>query len=246
VPTLRFIAPGGAAQVLEELIHQVERGDLPAELNLGGQYPARLVLPVLHHLALHWAPNPPQREHQRHQVKSLLTVANGFERSYQVFTGKGVDEGMLESWIAENVSLGGFGAQVPNLRGDWLRIGALLAMQPEGGDNWLLGVVRRYGRESDTQAAVGIQTLARQVTAVELKPRMASSYALAVGITGLLLRDGVDEGEVRIVLPPATFDARESLECVTAGQRLLLTPMDIQESGPDYEIARYRELRAEA
>jgi hypothetical protein len=118
-------------------------------------------------------------------------------------------------------------------------------MQPEGGSNWLLGVVRRYGRESDTQAAVGIQTLARQALAVELRPRSTSAYALAAGIPGMLLRDGMEEGEVRLVMPPASFDVRENLECEAEGRHLLLTPMDIQESGSDYEIARYRELRSD-
>lgn len=244
-PTLRFFAPGNAPQTLAELIRSVELGTVPEEVNLGGQYPARMILPVLHHLAMHWAPTPPLREHRRHQVKSLLTVVNGFEAAFQVFSGKPDGDGAAESWIADNVSLGGFGALVPNLRGDWLRIGALLAMQPEGGSNWLLGVVRRYGRESDTQAAVGIQTLARQALAVELRPRSTSAYALAAGIPGMLLRDGMEEGEVRVVMPPASFDVRENLECEAEGRHLLLTPMDIQESGSDYEIARYRELRSD-
>ncbi|HET7776623.1 MAG TPA: hypothetical protein VFK74_09660, partial [Azospira sp.] len=245
VANLRFFAPGSAPATLADLIRHVERGELPADLNLGGQYPARLILPVLQHLALHWAPTPPQREFQRHLVKSLLTVVNGFDNAFRVFTGGEAEATATESWIAENVSRGGFGAHVPNIRGDWLRVGALLVMQPEGGDNWLLGVVRRYGRDSDTQAAVGIQTLARQVQGLELRPRTSSTYALAISIPGMLLRDGAEEGEVRVVLPPATFDPKESLECVAAGQRLLLTPMDVQESGPDYEIARYRELRAD-
>jgi len=244
-PHLRFFAPGAAQQTLDELIRSVERGSLPADLNLGGQYSARVLLPVLQHLAMYWAPNPPLREHQRHRVKSLLTVVNGFDNAFRVFTGGQEPEGATESWIAENVSLGGFGAHVPNLRGDWLRIGALLAMQPEGGNNWLLGVVRRYGRDSDTEAAVGIQTLARQAIAVELRPRGASSYSLAEKVSGMLLRDGMEEGEVRVVVPPATFDPKENLECVVDGQHLLLTPMDLQESGSDYEIARYRELRSE-
>ena len=244
-PTLRFFAPGNAPQTLAELIRSVELGTVPEEVNLGGQYPARMILPVLHHLAMHWAPTPPLREHRRHQVKSLLTVVNGFEAAFQVFSGKPDGDGAAESWIADNVSLGGFGALVPNLRGDWLRIGALLAMQPEGGSNWLLGVVRRYGRESDTQAAVGIQTLARQALAVELRPRSTSAYALAAGIPGMLLRDGMEEGEVWVVMPTASFDVRENLECEAEGRHLLLTPMDIQESGSDYEIARYRELRSD-
>lgn len=40
----------------------VERGQIPAELNLGGEYSAKVLLPVLRHLARYWAAEPPQRE----------------------------------------------------------------------------------------------------------------------------------------------------------------------------------------
>lgn len=240
-PFLRFFSAGGAPQALLELIRSVERGDIPAELNLGGQYPPRLVLPVLQHLGLYWSPTPPQREHPRHRVKSRLAVVNGFDSAFLAFAGRPEFDGVAESWIVDNVSLGGFGASVSDIRGDWLRIGSLLSMQPEGGDNWLLGVVRRYGKESDSLASVGIQTLARQADSVELRPRRASAYALTVGIPALLLREGGGAGELRAVLPTATFDARESLECVREGKRFLLVPVELLESGGDYEIARYRE-----
>lgn len=239
-PTLHFFAPGRAMETLQELIAKTKAEGLPADLNLGGQYPPRIVLPVLEHLAMYWSPTPPVREHKRHQVKSLLTVVNGYDNITQVFGGNQAAEAATESWIADNVSLGGFGAQVTNIRGDWLRVGALLAMQPEGGDNWLLGVVRRYGRETETQAAVGIQTLARQAVAVSLRSLGGTSYT-TTKVAGILLRDSVSDGEVRLVMPPATFDRHSSLECVVDGQTLRLRPMDIQESGTDYEIARYQE-----
>ena len=39
------------------------------------------------------------------------------------------------------------------------RVQALLALQPEGGDNWLVGVIRRYHRVSEHEARVGIEAL---------------------------------------------------------------------------------------
>ena len=61
----------------------------------------------------------------------------------------------------ENVSAGGFGAVVPRLKGDWLRVGVLLALQPEGGSNWVLGVVRRVAKTTGQEARVGIETLSK-------------------------------------------------------------------------------------
>ncbi|MFC5301534.1 hypothetical protein [Azospira restricta] len=243
-PTLRFFSPGAVPKALDELIRHVERGEVPTDLHLGGQYQAKTVLPVLRHLALYWAPQPPQREHPRHNVKTRLAVLHGFDDSFTVFAGEVARVGKeraAESWVVENVSLGGFGAAVDNLRGDWLKVGSLISMQPEGGDNWVLGIVRRFSRDSETQAGVGIQTLARQATAIELRPRSAT-YSVGSGVPGIRLPEDRAPGEVRLVLPHATFDIRESLEYASGDKRYLLTPIELIESGADFEIARYREL----
>jgi hypothetical protein len=242
-PTLRFFSPGTAPQALNELIRTVERGEVPDTLNLGGQYPAKVVLPVLRHLALYWAAQPPLREHQRHVVKTRICVLHGFDDSFTVFAGEVARLGKernAESWVVENVSLGGFGAGVNDLRGDWLKVGALLSLQPEGGENWVLGAVRRYSKESDANASVGIQSLSRQAHSVELRPR-TSGISVMNGVPGIWLREGNAPGEARLVLPLASFDLRESLEFSHDDRNYLLTPIELEESGSDYEIARYRE-----
>jgi len=245
--TLRFFAPGSAPQALAELIRTVERGDVPSDLNLGAQYPAKVLLPVLRHLALYWAPQPPQREHPRHAVKTRLAVLHGFDDCFTVFAGDVArlgKERSAESWVVENVSLGGFGAGVADLRGDWLQVGTLLSMQPEGGENWLLGAVRRYSKGSDAHARVGIQSLARQAQSVQLLPHTTGFTAVG-GIPGIWLREGHGPGEARLVLPPASFDLRERLEFFHDGRRHLLEPVELEESGRDYEIGRYREQVAD-
>lgn len=241
--SLRFFSPGSAPLALNELIHSVERGQLPGDLNLGGEYLAKAVLPVLRHLALYWAPEPPQREHRRHAVKTRIAVLQGFDDSFTVFAGDVArlgKEHTAESWVVENVSLGGFGAEVDDLSGDWLKIGTLLSMQPEGGDNWVLGVVRRYNKDSDAHARVGIQALSRQAQSVELRPR-TSGFSAVGAIPGIWLREGNAPREARVVLPNASFDLRESVEFSHDGQRYLLTPIELEEVGSHFEIGRYRE-----
>lgn len=246
-PGLRFFSPGAAAAGLTVLMRKVEGGELPADLNLGGQYQPRTVLPVLRHLATYWSAQPPQREHPRHNVKTRVSVLNGFDDCFTLFAG-GVarvgKERAAESWVVDNVSLGGFGASIDSLRGEWLKVGSLIAIQPEGGDNWLLGVVRRFSRESETQASVGIQTLARQASGIELRPRTAT-HAAGEAVPGIRLAEDRAPGEVRLLLPLATFDLRESLEHVGGGRRVLLTPIERVETGQDFEIGRYRELIAD-
>jgi len=64
-PSLRFFAAGKALEELEALIDTIKTtGSVPAQVNLGGSYPAETVLDVLNHLALYWSPKPPERKHQ--------------------------------------------------------------------------------------------------------------------------------------------------------------------------------------
>ncbi len=243
-PTLRFFQPGSARGEVDNLLHELERGaEVPADLDLGGQFAPRTLLPVLRHLAQYWDAVPPQRRHQRHHVKHRMGVLHGLVNAFVVFSsefGTRPPGLPIESWVVENVSRGGFGALVPDQRADWLKIGALIALQPDGGDNWLLGIVRRYRRHSESEARVGIESLALRVLSVELKARTASSYAAASGTPALWLVDGNETGEARLVLPPATFDIRENQEFTHQSQRYWLTPVALIEHTMDYEVARYR------
>jgi len=240
-PALRFFSPGSAPQALNELIGRVERGDIPSDINLGGEYPVKVLLPVLRHLAINWASEPPQREYPRHTVKTRIAVLQGFDDSFTVFAGDVArlgKERAAESWVVENVSRGGFGASVQD-RGS-LKIGTLLSMQPEGGENWVLGVVRRYNMNSDVQSSVGIQSLSRHARSIELRPR-TSGFSATGAIPGIWLYEDSKPGEARMVLPLASFDVRENLEFVQDGRRYLMTPIELEETGGDFEIGRYRE-----
>lgn len=240
LPTLRFFAPGTASAALHDLMRVVERGELPTDLNLGGEYPARVLLPVLRHLAVYWAAQPPLREHARHPVRTRIAVLHGFDDCFTLFAGSVArlgKERSAESWVVENVSRGGFGAASEAI-GDWMSVGALLGLQPDGGDNWLLGVVRRFQR-SGGLTQVGIQTLARQSRGVELRPRMAGFSASGI-VPAIWLREDGEQDEARLILPAASFDVRQTMEFTHDGRTHLLTPIELAESGAGFEIGRYR------
>ena len=241
-PSLRFFQPGTVPKALEELMHAVERGAVPSDINLGGDYPAVVLLKVLRHLSLYWAAIPPQREHARHAVKTRISVLQGFDDCLTVFAGNVARLGIersAESWVVENVSLGGFRAGVDQIS-DWLKIGVLLCIQPEGGENWVLGRVRRCSIGDDARASVGIQTLSKNALSVELHPR-TSGFSSSHAIPGIWLRDEAASGEARLVLPRASFDVRESLEFLVGERRILLTPVELEEARSNFEIGRYRE-----
>jgi hypothetical protein len=148
-----------------------------------------------------------------------------------------------ESWVIENVSAGGFGALVPQVKGNWLRVGALVAIQPEGGNNWVVGMIRRVSRTTGQQARVGIQTLSR-APSVSL---FTVSGARGAAEQGVLLR-GNDpaSADVQIALRPGVFAPGQNLEATRAGRHHLYMPTGFGERGEDYEIGRFRELVRES
>ena len=238
----------GAGAALAEVHALAERvmvsGQVPPEVNLGGSYDAHVALEVLRHLHLYWSPQAPERKAQRHPVKSRLSVTYGFSDVVGVLGGGDsldFDNKNSESWIVENVSAGGFGAVVPQLKGDWLRVGVLLALQPEGGTNWVLGVIRRVNKVDGQQARVGIETLSK----TPALSRFAVSGVASVTEQGLLLKGG-DASEARIVLKPGVFAPGQNLEVAHGARHHIYLPQAVAERGEDYEIARFREMIREA
>lgn len=230
-PSLRFFSAGAALERLEAMLRQVERGEVPAQVNLGAQYSARIVLPVLRHLVMYWAPKPPMRSHGRHRVKSRLTAVNGLAAIHARLSDRGGEES--EAWVVDDVSLGGMGAQMPLGTNDWVRIGALLGMQPEGGSNWLVGVIRRFSRETPTQGLVGIETLSK------------SPQAIAGDLGGMdcnaILLDILHAGDtVRAILPSAAFEPAIPLVFAWQGRSVRLDPIEQLESGVDFDLGLYR------
>lgn len=91
------------------------------------------------------------------------------------------------------------GAHATLSRTGWLRIGALVAVQPDGGDNWLIGVVRRYVRTGANNHSIGIETISKAPRAV-----LADAGGL---LTEALLLDVPEVGEyARMALPHNTLE----------------------------------------
>lgn len=244
-PTQRHFGPGSALARLRDMVRRLEtRQQLPAELNLPGA-DAETVLEVLRHLALYWQPEPPARRHPRHSVKSRLAIAHGFDGVVEALGGGGaLDFGAkdsTESWIVDNVSAGGMGALVPQVKGDWLRVGALLAMQPEGGANWVVGVVRRLTRTGAQEARVGIETLARAPALARFSLRGLADQM------GVLLPSPVPgSGETTIALKAGLYARGQNLETELDGKQHVYMPQGNPESGEDYDLVRFRGMVRES
>jgi hypothetical protein len=244
-PSLRFFGPGGAPAALADLIKKTDGArEAPSSLNLGGSYDPEAVLSALRHLAVYWDREPPERRHPRHSVRSKLTVAHGFKGVLEALgsNGGGVlefDPASAESWTVENVSAGGFGAVAKQPKSEWLKVGALLAMQPDGGRNWVVGTVRRVTRVSKDEARVGIETLSRA-------PALSHFSGGGENEPGVLLAAAPDTGETSIALRAGAFVRGRNLETEVGGRQHVYLPQSVDERGDDYEIARFREMVRES
>jgi hypothetical protein len=229
----RYIGLGVPLATLVALERALMRGDLPEEL-AGLRYRSpRVVMPVLRHLTGHWVAVPRERAHSRHKVSARLTVVEGLTAAWgMVARSPGAADAVEAHWSAENVSMGGVHARAPITADAPVRIGTLVAIRPEGGENWLVGAVRRVTRDADNRAGIGIETLSRQPLALEvLAPQPGQA----------LLLDAPDEGEpVRIVLPGAGFREGEAIEAALVGRPVRFEPIDVLERGVEFEVARYR------
>lgn len=232
-PTLRFYGTASALAALGELRAGIEsRGSLPGEINFGAQYSPRLVLQVIDHLAACWAPVPPMRQHQRQRVKSRMSVVGRLDAiCLQLLGHPDADADQVESWVVEDVSQGGIGAQVALVGKDWLRVGSLVAMQPLGGTNWLLGVVRRFSRETETIGSVGVETLSKQPTG-----HVADSLGLA---TPVVLLDAPREGgEVRVAMTASAWEEQKPLRIKIGDRSWRLPHGTLIETGAGHVIGR--------
>ena len=240
-PTVCMVGFGEAPSALGELVRKVEMGTIPEHLALGDAVPARTILKVLRHLASYWAAKPPVRGHHRHAVQGGIRVLKGFDAALDL---QSVDaEWRAEEaihWETENVSLGGFGA-LTSVIDKGVAIGQVLSMQPAGGSNWLLGLVRRYNKRSDGRGAVGIETVAKLTQRVNLRVLGKSSLMVAgAGEPALLLDEPDENSAVRLLLSAGTFDLSESYDCRLGEKSALFTPIELLDSGLDYQVARYR------
>lgn len=240
-PTLRFLRPGAAMGKIAAIKAAIEKdGVVPPDLQLGGQYPADMVLSVLDHLSLNWQDAPPMRSHQRRQIKSKLAVIHGLATIHDRLTiGRSYfdDTPADEEWLVDDLSMGGMGAQSPFSTNDWIRIGALIAMQPEGGDNWLIGMVRRYQR-GEKRGAAGIQTLGKAPRAIVADGRGLATSLLLLNLTALPVAG--QAMSVDGVMASDDFEPGIALQALVDNQKLRIIPQSLVERGPDFIIVRFQ------
>jgi hypothetical protein len=231
-PTLRFFGAGPALTAARDMRARILASQAPpAAVNLGGQYAVPTLLAVLDHLTMCWSPQPPTRNFQRHRVKSRVGACAGFSAVHALLAGTQIGKINIESWLVEDISQGGMSVRLPLSRHEWVKIGALLGLQPEGGSNWLIGTVRRFARETEVQGVVGIQTLS--------KIPLAAIATDGIMQTDLILLDPLrDDSSARILLPVGNWEEGVPVQLFVDGHPWRLHPEEKIEAGDDWLIGR--------
>lgn len=250
---VRYFGAGKGLEGLLALKDEIgETGAVPADLPLGGSYDVATVMPVLEHLLQYWADKPPARHSERRFMASRMTVVHGFGDLMRCLQPRGergaasldfADTENTESWIVENVSEGGYGAIIPQVRGDWVRVGSLVGYHTETVKYWGAGVVRRITRDEYQQRRVGIQTLGKVAIAITLTPigTVPAANAVRDGDPAVLLSSAPDENqEVTVLMRVGSFTAGQELEMRVRGKGYLVQPVLLLEGGEDFDWVRLR------
>jgi hypothetical protein len=232
VDGIRFFSGIAAADAALALARRVEGGDLPESLSLDDLPERDALSRLLRHLASNWALDPPTRQYRRHTLGGALAVANGIKHLHHVLRGAR-DEAVIYRWEMSDASLGGIGATAPTASAEWVRVGSLVGMQPSGGDNWLVGVVRRYLRGRDARGTVGIETLSTTARPLEVFSERQSGEAVA-------LDEPVSGAVVRLAINGTGYSAEYPLHASINGRHVRLDPVELIERGSNFDLARFR------
>ena len=251
-PELRFFATAaGHSDVLDLLARLEKDRELPRGVDFGGNADPVLVASVLRHLAVNWSPRPPVRRTERKRTQARVSVVHGYAAIIGKLSPSDLDfdfSGIAESetWVVENMSAGGFGASVPQAGDDWLRIGTLLAVQPDAGaSHWDIAIVRRLSRDDGApkgQASAGVQVVSRQALAGTFTTNAGQWGNGVPTVEAIVIPDCGEAGAMIVALPSGLYLPGEQLLAMIEDKRHLLFPIALVESGADYDLIKFRAM----
>lgn len=247
--TARAFGAGNAIGELHRIMERLEAGRLTrAELGLTQEFDFELIRAAGRHLLRYWDPPLPDRRSPRQQEYAQISVVYDFDEVTAKVGAVALQSPFVaeqETWLVENHSPYGLRARVPSPQGLWITVGSLVAFREEDESLWSVGVVRRLVRKRDDTREVAVETLSRGGSAVTVLPRIAGKQkAPEDGVLSVLLPGTAGAGEeVKLLSPPGTFSDTLPLEMRAYDRAYTLFPVELIETGADFQIARFKVLR---
>lgn len=247
----RYFDSGQAWQDVQSLLAELgATGAVPKGVDWGGVVDAPAIDRVLKHVRLNWAKTMPPRASVRRKTAMRLLVMHGYQSVLGAIE-PGVSEGLdfsdtlsHDSWIAEDASAGGYGVVVPAGKGEWLRVGVLVALRTETESSWDLGIIRRVKSDELRQHRIGLQLISKSAVPVYLRKPGAAAQGGKPQTAILLGTRPSRSGSLHIVTRRDLMDAREPLEAVYSNPPVTISlgQGNVLESGHDFDWLRYKFL----
>ena len=238
---LRYIGVSEAPIYLGELICTLEKGSIPLGLNLGSKYTPGVVLEVARHLARGVSKTPVSRSNPRRKINVNICVASGMSMLDELASHRSNICETGESWATEDMSSNGFLCVLPASSASKVKIGELIALQPEKVEQWGAGIVQRLSHDSKNNLLVGIEMLSNQITDVVLHDDHVKSGKKTGAQRALYLNKSDDmREEAWLLMKPDSYTSKHSLSMIMDDKDYLLMPLELLKSGEDYVLARYR------
>ena len=207
-----------------------------------------MVTRVLKHLGFNWAKEMPARAHERRRTALRLHVVHGYQNvlgAIEPSIGEGLDFSDTlshDSWVAEDVSAGGYGVIVPAGKGEWLRVGVILALRGEMDATWSMGIIRRVKGDEHRQHRIGIQLISKSPVSVHLRSISGLEQGRKRQHAILLSARVSPSGSLHIVARRDLLSGREPIEAMYGKPAVtqVLEPGGALETGYDFDWIRYK------
>src|SRR5437016_4530801 len=133
-------------------------------------------------------------------------------------------------WEIKDVSLTGFRLMAPMKAASDLPIGTLVAIRPQSGSQWTLGIVRRMRRHTSERTEIGLEIVVSTLAGVDLveQRRNAEADYLVDGEDGIingrsfvalfltLKKSDSDQGVKSLIVPAGEYQPSKRLTLITS------------------------------
>ena len=244
----RCFGPADAVSGIAQTIEYIDQHKTPpTHLAVGTGIDVVVLHATLRHLLRYWSAVPQERKRLRRRHTERVNVVHGYEDVVANVGGLFLESAFVsseEEWLIENESDGGFGAFVPAVEGQWLKVGSLIGLRREEGTAFGAGVVRRIVFDEKKNCYLGIELLAAGGTAVTILPASMSAKGSAIPPQGelciLMATGAANTGEVTLMMRAGLFSHSQTVLMQAYDHRYLLLPLGLIEQGEDFDLARYR------
>ncbi len=274
-PNKRFLGGGKALVKLAELRVLCEKNMLSEEQRFGREFSPAQIITVIKHLDTYLGLAPPQRRYARTKAAAAVSVVHGLkpicQRVTNIELGSGVAlgddmdikaktanilklvaeeiESTPETWVQNDQSEWGLGADIPPDLGKWAEPGKLCGVQLEGEKTWWVGIIRRMDASKGMHC--GIRIFSKRSVSVWLRvlgvdEHRAANWETSTGsfeynyLRAIMLPDALKSHDHPImILENKSYVPGQLCEVMMGEQSRHIKLVEFLEEGEDYVRAAF-------